>query len=77
MDSQVIFVGMARHGTRGSTPLEQYRNGLNEREHTCVECGYEDDDGGWRAVTNGGSIYYQRVCPQCESEQTRQFTLSR
>lgn len=73
----MVWSNMALRSPRGKTPLDRYQNNLNHREYRCLECGYEDEAEGWRAETDGGSIYYRRECPQCESQQTRRFTLSK
>lgn len=50
---------------RGSSLIDRLNSRYEGTDLTCPEYGYEDDDGSWRASTNGRRIDYRHLCPSC------------
>lgn len=65
---------MASHGTR--SPFERLRTYYQRAEPVCRACGYEEEEGGWTAETDGSGVVYRHACPSCgaEREHRVQFT---
>lgn len=68
---------MATRRQRGTTPFERLRSVFDERDLLCPECGHEDEDGGWRAETNGKHVRYRHVCPRCDTRRVQRYTLAK
>ena len=66
---------MSSQRRTGTTPLDGLRSHFDDSEATCPECGYEDDDGGWKAVTTGDRVLYRHVCPSCGAISKRTLRL--
>lgn len=67
---------MAQTGNRGKSPLDRLRARYSDVDLDCAECGYEDENGRWRAETTGDRIRYSHVCPSCGAIRTRTLRLS-
>jgi predicted RNA-binding Zn-ribbon protein involved in translation (DUF1610 family) len=65
---------MASHGNR--SPFERLKSYYQRAEPVCPACGYEDEEGGWTAETDGSGVVYRHTCPSCgaEREYSVQFT---
>lgn len=57
------------------SPFERLRAKFDDSELECRQCGYLDDDGGWRVRTTGSRVQYQFVCPSCEAVENREVRL--
>ncbi|AXR79193.1 HVO_0649 family zinc finger protein [Natrarchaeobaculum sulfurireducens] len=57
------------------SPFDRLRQKFDESELECRQCGYLDDDGGWRVTASRGRVQYQFVCPICEAVETRSIRL--
>ncbi len=58
----------------GTTPLDRFAQ-RSTNSLTCPRCGYEDENGRWKASTSGDRIRYEHECPSCESITTRTLRL--
>ncbi|AHF98580.1 hypothetical protein HALLA_06685 [Halostagnicola larsenii XH-48] len=56
-------------------PFDRLRQKFDETERRCRQCGFVDDDGGWRVRTSGDRVTYQHVCPSCDAIETRELRL--
>jgi predicted RNA-binding Zn-ribbon protein involved in translation (DUF1610 family) len=65
------------HREEGATPLERLQSRYNHEDMRCPECGYEDDDGEWKAMTDGSTILYRHVCPSCGEIRKRTYRVSK
>ena len=57
------------------SPFDRLRQKFDDSELECRQCGYLDDDGGWRVTASGSRVQYQFVCPICEAVETRELRL--
>ncbi|MCU4924431.1 hypothetical protein OB905_00325 [Halobacteria archaeon AArc-dxtr1] len=57
------------------SPFDRLRRALDDADFRCLECGFVDQDGGWRAVTTGSAVTYRRSCPGCGAVATRELRL--
>lgn len=62
------------HRESGSNPLERLQSHLMHEDMRCPECGYVDDGGAWKAMTDGGTILYRHICPSCGEIRKRTYT---
>ncbi|MFC6716736.1 HVO_0649 family zinc finger protein [Natrialbaceae archaeon GCM10025810] len=60
---------------KARSPFDRLRQKYDESELRCPQCGYVDDDGGWRVTTSGSRVRYQFVCPTCDAVETRELRL--
>lgn len=60
---------------RARSPFDRLRQKFEDTDRRCRECGYVDDDGGWRVTAAGSRVRYQRVCPTCHAVDTRDVHL--
>jgi predicted RNA-binding Zn-ribbon protein involved in translation (DUF1610 family) len=58
-----------------SSLIDRLNSRYEGTDLTCPACGYEDDDGSWRASTNGRRIDYRHLCPSCGNLRVRTVTL--
>ncbi|MFC7081452.1 HVO_0649 family zinc finger protein [Halorussus caseinilyticus] len=61
----------------GSTPFDRMASHMEHEDLVCSECGYDDEDGSWRARTTGGQVLYTHVCPSCGAIRKRTYHLDR
>ncbi|NHN42282.1 hypothetical protein G9C85_11685 [Halorubellus sp. JP-L1] len=59
----------------GSSVIDRLNSRYADEEAICPECGYVDDEGNWRASTNGRRIDYRHLCPSCGKVRIRTVTL--
>lgn len=59
----------------GSSVIDRLTSQYEGKDLTCPECGYHDEEGEWRASTNGRRIDYQHLCPSCGNNRIRTVTL--
>ena len=57
------------------SPFERLRAKYEDSDVRCGECGYLDEDGGWRVTSSGSRVQYQFVCPTCHAVETRVMRL--
>ena len=57
------------------SPFERLRQKYDDAEATCGECGYVDDDGGWRVRTSGDRVRYEHTCRICGASSVRELRL--
>lgn len=62
---------MAHRRGSGSTPLDRLTSHYDDIDLRCPSCGFEDDEGGWKAATNGNTVLYRHICPSCGSIRKR------
>ena len=60
---------------RSRSPFERLRQKFENSELRCRECGYVNEDGGWRVTTSGSRVTYQHLCPTCGATDTREMRL--
>ena len=58
------------------TALDRLRAHYDDVDLRCPECGYVDEDGGWRATTSGDRIDYRHLCPSCGAVRRRTYRLN-
>jgi predicted RNA-binding Zn-ribbon protein involved in translation (DUF1610 family) len=51
--------------------FEHLKSRYDETELRCPECGFFDENGEWKATTDGGTVEYHHICPSCGVKQTR------
>lgn len=61
--------------TEGTSPLDRLGSHYNRASLICPRCGYEDENGSWRAETSGDRVRYHHRCPSCDSIATRTLRL--
>jgi hypothetical protein len=59
----------------GSSPIDRLASHYEDRDVTCPECGFVDEDATWKAKTNGRRIDYRYICPCCGDIRIRTLTL--
>lgn len=60
-----------RRRREGTTPFGKLRTHYDQVDLTCPECGYDDDDGSWKAKTTGDRVQYRHICPSCGARRSR------
>ncbi|MFC6889913.1 HVO_0649 family zinc finger protein [Halorubrum trueperi] len=59
----------------GTSAFDRLRARLDGRSRACEECGFVDEEGGWKAVTSGATVEYRRECPSCGTDHVRRYRL--
>lgn len=59
----------------GTSAFERLRARLDERSRACEECGFVDEEGGWKAATSGATVEYRWECPSCGTGRVHRYRL--
>ncbi len=73
MRCRVKWYHMALKGP--GSPFERLRQKYEDAEPHCVECGFVDEEGGWRVRATGSRVRYQHTCRICGASNVRELRL--